>query len=116
MSLQTAVTQFFPDVRLLRPRDKARLVFLAVPIAYLLFLGGVVIFRSSTRASVLSSIGTDLATLPENVSDQSGGSVTSKLLLEDFHRIEVKNGRPVWEIRAKDAKYYPKDFVIHVNH
>ncbi len=95
-------------------REKFRLVFALIPALYLLTLTGFVVYRSSNRTSVLSAINNDAATLPENMSDQSAG-VLSKLLLEDFHRVEVKNGRPVWEIRAKDAKYFPKDLVIHVN-
>ena len=39
----------------------------------------------------------------------------SKLHLQDFHRVEVRNGRPVWEVSAKEAKYYAEQAVTHVN-
>jgi LPS export ABC transporter protein LptC len=29
--------------------------------------------------------------------------------IQNFHRVKVKNGRMVWEIKAEDAQYYEKD-------
>ena len=29
--------------------------------------------------------------------------------IQNFHRVKVKNGRMVWEIKADDAQYYEKD-------
>ncbi len=42
-------------------------------------------------------------------------TASSKLRLQDFHRVEVKGGRSVWEVKAKDARYYPSRNVTHVN-
>jgi LPS export ABC transporter protein LptC len=42
-------------------------------------------------------------------------TASGKLRLQDFHRVEVKGGRSVWEVKAKDARYYPSRKVTHVN-
>jgi LPS export ABC transporter protein LptC len=88
-------------------------IFLAVPILYLLSLSGIAFFRSSQRRSVVST-GVNSGMSQSGALSEQVTSV-SKVQLEEFHRVEVKHGKPIWEIRAKDAKYYPQDFVTHVN-
>jgi LPS export ABC transporter protein LptC len=34
--------------------------------------------------------------------------------IQNFHRVKVKNGRMVWEIKADDAQYYDKDNAVVV--
>jgi LPS export ABC transporter protein LptC len=34
--------------------------------------------------------------------------------IRDFHRVKVQNGRKVWEISAKDARYYDKSKAVVV--
>lgn len=38
----------------------------------------------------------------------------SKLHLQEFYRVQVKKGKQVWEVRAKDAKYYAGENVTYV--
>ena len=38
-----------------------------------------------------------------------------KLQFNDFHRVQIEKGKLTWDIKAKDAKYYPKDNVSYVN-
>ncbi|MFN8389127.1 MAG: LPS export ABC transporter periplasmic protein LptC [Bdellovibrionota bacterium] len=97
----------------MQPRLVLQKVFLLVPIGYLLSLSGVAFLRSSQRHSVVTSAAVSEGGTTGEVSEQATSS--SKVQLQEFHRVEVKHGRPVWEIRAKDAKYYPQDFVTHVN-
>ena len=95
------------------PQLGLRRLFLVVPLAYLLVLLFVAVQRSSARTSVLEA-SAGAHTSSGAVSDQLG-AVSSRVQLDQFHRVEIKEGRPVWEISAKDAKYYPREFVTHVN-
>lgn len=91
-----------------------QLFFLGVPLVYLLVLTTLVVYRSSNRSSVLSDGNGFTAQVGEALGD-AAAIASSKVQLEDFHRVEIKAGKVVWEVNAKDAKYYPKDSVIHVN-
>ena len=73
----------------------------------LLFCGYVVLtvsLRSSKRKSIF--------TTEDAFASGSGGS---RLHLQEFRRVAVKNGRPVWEVEATDAQYYSKEGVTHLN-
>jgi len=89
-------------------------IFIAIPFVYLVFLSGLVVYRSSTRTSVLSNGNAFTGSVGEELADVSTGA-SSKVQLEEFHRVEIKSGKVVWEVNAKDAKFYPQDAVIHVN-
>jgi LPS export ABC transporter protein LptC len=91
-----------------------------------LFAGGLAFFllsmlvtaysRSSVRKSILTStaaFGEQQSVFSQLEDDANEGS---KLELQDFHRVEVKNGQPSWEVKASDAKYFPEHQVTHVNH
>ncbi|MCB0358712.1 MAG: LPS export ABC transporter periplasmic protein LptC [Bdellovibrionales bacterium] len=86
--------------------------------AVLLFLGTLIVvatLRSSGRRSLI-----ERANDVRQEQDQFGAiqpdvSQTSALRLQDFHRIQVKDGRPVWEVRASDAMYYSAEELAHVN-
>lgn len=89
--------------------------FVPVLAAYLAYAGVNVVYRSTHRSSIFevdSSLEKE-PSVPFLGGPSAGGE--SKLRLQDFHRVEVKGGRPVWEIRAVDAKYYPGEAVMHVN-
>ena len=88
-------------------------VFVVIPLAYLITLTSIAFYRSSQRHSVVN-FGDFTGGAQSGIVSEQANSL-SKLTLEDFHRVEVKHGRTVWEVRAKDAKYYPQDFVTHVN-
>ncbi len=84
-----------------------RKVFAAVVVSVLVLLSGVVLYRSSkkiTEQSHLSLLSDQAESVREAVKsltiDEAG------LFLQDFHRVEVKNGKPMWEVRARDARYY----------
>lgn len=89
-------------------------IFILLPSAYLLTLLFIAVQRSSARSSVLEGSPSSAAVSSGALSDQLG-SIVSRVQLEEFHRIEIKEGKPVWEVHAKDAKYYPREFVTHVN-
>lgn len=94
----------------LRQLNTAQRVFLMLPTMYFIFLCTVAIYRSQNRHSVLLT--------SDAVSDTEAPAAVeapTRLQLQDFHRVEVKNGRPVWEVHAKDARYYPEALVTHVN-
>lgn len=46
---------------------------------------------------------------------ESNSASGSALELQDFHRLEIKDGKPVWEVRARNAKYLPDQGITHVN-
>lgn len=87
-------------------------VFVALLVVFLLFLIGSIAYRSTGRSSVLSA-----ANFLALQQDEEGDSLeeTSRLQLQDFHRVEMKGGKIAWEIRAKEAKYFAKAGVSHVN-
>jgi LPS export ABC transporter protein LptC len=85
--------------------------FLAATATFLLILIITVIFRSNTRRSVLSeSRATDSGAAFAEL-EETG----TRVHLQDFHRVEVKEGRPVWEVKAKDAQYFAQEGVTHIN-
>ena len=93
---------------------RRRSLFLIFPVLYILFFGAVAFSRSSARASVLSAGGQKESELSELAASDEAGS-DSRVQLEDFRRVEVKSGKPSWEVQARDAKFYPLDAIIHVN-
>jgi len=67
--------------------------------------------RSQTRRSVISS-----AVFTAAAGDAAeAGDTGTRIHLQDFHRVEVKNGVTVWEVQAKDALYYAQEKVAHIN-
>jgi len=55
--------------------------------------------------------------------DAAAGSATpvtgtpeaGKFILGEFHRSETKNGRTVWEVKAKSGQYYPESSTAKLN-
>jgi LPS export ABC transporter protein LptC len=85
--------------------------FLAATVTFLVVLMFTVVIRSNTRRSVLSEGRiTDSAAAFADL-EETG----TRIHLQDFHRVEVKDGRPVWEVRAKDAQYFAQERVTHIN-
>lgn len=88
--------------------------FLFAGALYFCLLVVFALYKSSARRSLLSNkLFADYAA--SDVKQSGDSSVFSKLQLQDFHRKEVKDGKTVWEVSAKDAKYYPLESVTHVN-
>ena len=89
-------------------------IFLLFAVAFFLFLVAAIVSRSTGRSSLWGSErDTSLSeSLPlPKVSDNN----QSEIHLQDFHRVEVKEGRKLWELRAKDAKYFASEGVTQVN-
>jgi LPS export ABC transporter protein LptC len=85
--------------------------FAAFGLAYLLFLISVATIRSSSRHSLIGSLPNQYP----NSARIGRADDPSKLSLKDFHRMEIKDGHPIWEVRAQDARYFPQDGVTRVN-
>lgn len=91
-----------------------QLLFVLLAGGYLCAMTGFALFRSESRRSVLlENEGSTAAVAPTG--GDSAEQNPSRLQLQDFHRVEVKNGKAVWEVHAKDARYYPAAAVTHVN-
>ncbi|MBP9837865.1 MAG: LPS export ABC transporter periplasmic protein LptC [Proteobacteria bacterium] len=93
---------------------RIQLFFLFSAITYLLVLTVFALIRSSSRSSVFSANYFSDYNANTTIGEEATNS-SSKLQLQDFHRLTVQDGKPVWEIEAKDAKFYPLDNVTHVN-
>lgn len=96
-------------------RKILRRASMSIGCCFILLLLVLVILNSSKRNSVLSSIGNTsraenyFTGLPQPTAD------TSQLRLQDFHRVAIKEGRTIWEVRAKDAQYYSAEGITHLN-
>lgn len=83
-------------------------------VLYLLFLFGVVVVNSMQRTSVLSGSLASTDSLSQ-VEGRTALSEGTKIQLRDFNRVEVREGKPVWEIRAKEARYFASSSVVLVS-
>lgn len=90
-------------------RNKLQLASLAIPALYLLTLIVFAYLKSEGRRSVLLGSASDL------LSPAGETNVSSRVQLQDFHRREIKNGKAVWEVKAKNAKFFPAQQLTHVN-
>ena len=86
----------------------------AVGVTFLLYLSLNIVIRSQDRTSIIASTDSSLAKNQSKV-DVESDAAGSKFQLSDFHRLEVKGGRSVWEIKAKQATYFLSESVTHVN-
>jgi len=81
----------------------------------LLFIVVSVFIKSYGRTSVLGSS----SALNKNPQLETGLGVkqkdSSSLQFQQFHRIEVKDGKVIWEVKAKEAKYLVSEGVTHIN-
>ena len=93
---------------------RAQIGFLVFGVLFFLYLVASALLSSRDRLS-LSSINTLSSTGEQSVIAHNDGDDVSKLRIQDFHRLEVKDGRPVWEIRARDANYFHLQATTHVN-
>ena len=97
-----------------RQLRRTQIGFLVFGIMFFLYLVGSSLLTSRDRLS-LSMINTLSSTGEQTVISHHDGDDVSKLRIQDFHRLEVKDGRPVWEIRARDANYFHLQATTHVN-
>ena len=98
-----------------RSRDIVRTASLAFA---LLFCGYVVVtvsFRSRQRTSIFSAVDAHATAANQFAGMAEPSAEGSKLFLQEFRRIEIKNGQPAWEVEATDAQHYSKEGVTHLN-
>ena len=96
-------------------KNSGQLFFLGVASLFLLYMLSTAALRSSSRQSILSTTNTDTDSFAAFAELGTPGERGTKLHLKDFHRVEVRNGRPVWEISAEEANHFAKDSIAHVN-
>lgn len=86
-----------------------------IGVVFFLLLLGILYTRSSARhaeggGAVVSP------NVDENTNSASQGEVAAgSLELKDFHKVQLDNGKPIWEVRAKDAQHFPDTGVTHVH-
>lgn len=94
------------------PEHKRQRFFIALGLIFLLFMLISLIFRSSQRNSVIAG-GNVVHGADSALPAQEGSG--PEIRLQDFHRVQVKDGKKIWEISATDAHYFPTEGVTHVN-
>ena len=89
-------------------------MFLGAGALFSILLLALAIQRSAGRSHVFSS--SLVVNEQQTASDiQPTGEANTKFHLQDFHRVEVKNGSPIWEVSARDAKYHALEQLAFVN-
>ena len=74
--------------------SKAGKIFILFAAFYLVLLAVVVFYRSGARNSILVDV------------FDSAQTEKSQVELEAFERVEFRNARPVWFMKANQAKYF----------
>jgi LPS export ABC transporter protein LptC len=108
------VSTYMPDVVGPRFRRLTRRFAASFGVTYCLFLILSIAAASSKRHSVLggseaASADSFFAGLPEVAAG------VSKLRLQDFHRVAIKEGKTIWEVKASDAQYYSSEGITHLD-
>ena len=94
-------------------RNKQRAVFAAIGIGFLIVLIGFVGVRVASRKSIVS-VTDSIDSVEREAVMQMLTSVGSGVHVQDFHRVQVKKGATVWEVRAKEARYSKTESVAQV--
>lgn len=78
---------------------------------------GIVFYRSGSLENEKNSSGEILQEVNKAVTEvvTNVGQEDSGLFLQDFHRVEVRDGKPVWEVKAKSARYFRTEDLALVN-
>jgi LPS export ABC transporter protein LptC len=101
-------------LRHLTREQRTQRIFVAIGALFIFFIVGTIIYRSVSRTSLVwSTEGLDQREKAGVPGLAANG--TSEVRLQDFHRVEVKRGKPAWEIRAKEARYLPEQGLTQVN-
>lgn len=69
----------------------------------LFFVGMWALSQGSSKSVIAGGSRTSSPTPSQYPTPQQG----AQFLLNDFHRSEVKNGRTIWEVKAKKGEYFP---------
>jgi LPS export ABC transporter protein LptC len=88
--------------------------FLSIGLVFCLSLGySVYHFSKQTTSLPKASV---IAISKDSIEPLSSVEVSrSGLRMQDFHRVDVKDGKTVWEIIAKDARYFALERLAFVN-
>jgi LPS export ABC transporter protein LptC len=96
-------------------RNNFQLVFLLIAVIFFMFLGFSIFQRNQGRDTVLGArLLFDSSNEKASISNLPTQD-DSKLQLQDFHRVEMKNGKPIWEVRAQEARFFPAQSLTYVN-
>ncbi|MCC6953520.1 MAG: LPS export ABC transporter periplasmic protein LptC [Deltaproteobacteria bacterium] len=85
-----------------------RRAFVVAGALYLALVVSVMALRSQGRGARAASFGAGAA-------EEASAGKDSKLHLQDFYRVQTREGRKSWELRATDAKFFPDEGVTYVN-
>ncbi len=84
----------------------------------LIFMGGSILFvRNPTQdnlalnANVTASQVVD-SDLPESETNPVEEEMVSALSLDDFQRSETRDGKTIWDVKGKNAKFFPKENAV----
>lgn len=81
--------------------------FLAVGTSFVLLICASMITRSMSRRPLFSR---DSA-MPQ----AEGGSESSAVRIQDFHRVGMKDGHPKWDVKATEARFVASTGITHVS-
>ena len=96
-------------------RNLLRKLSAGLGLGFLLLLIAMVLINSSKRSSVLGADTSSSMSEEYFTGLSQPGSDSSRLRLQDFHRVAIKDGRTIWEVRASDAQYYSAEGISHLN-
>lgn len=92
-----------------------KLFFASTGLLFLVFVVSIAIARSYTDPiAPASQVAVDFRE-EQTEADRLSGQDGSELQLRDFRRVGVKDGRKLWEVVAKDARYFAGEEVTQVN-
>jgi LPS export ABC transporter protein LptC len=94
-------------------QKKLRLLFLSGGIAFVFIMFGIAWKRSADRVPIVAEVKEDTVELSKT--EKENPKEESQFHLQDFHRVEVKDGQPIWEVKAKEAKYYADKGVTNLD-
>jgi len=87
--------------------------FLAALAVFVAFVVGVAGYNSLSRKSLFDATGTTEAAL--GAPERAAVTESTALKLQEFKRVEIRDGKKVWEVTAKQAQYYAEQQIAHVN-
>lgn len=99
----------------IRTQVRVQKLFLIVLGAFLLFLVSALLYRSYSRKSLLVGGRTEIGKIEVSLGGSEVAGKGAEVRLQQFHRVEVKDGRPSWEITAKEARYFPDEGITLVS-
>lgn len=100
---------------MVKARNVIRKSSLGLALLFCAYAAVTVSVRSSQRKSIFTASDASASGMDYFAGMDEPETAGSRLHLQEFHRIAVKDGQPVWEVEASDAQYYSKEGVTHLN-